>query len=555
MRYYGSDYLDDLKRSINNVSEAADLSYYPTPIRNAQADGKSYAYKMRGIDIAQNAYDHVARVNNKLIELQGVLETFYGEVDSISNNVFTMARMICMLIDESNRSMSNICDMLDGVGKYKGTEVTSGDIKAAGIDREKCKNLKNRFWTFIIDAEVDIDGGILDQGAVTAFLDDIAQRKMEAKDLPLMDYNRLKKLYHYYVKNRYGEEKDISKTDYDTCSNCVRVFELLNPLAKTATDKFFKDVIKDEAVFSIMKMDVIKYAIYTQEPKLRSITLYYLSKVKLADYEAANPHYNDFDNNIYIDLSGFTSDSSEFFNGFFHEFGHALDDYSNAFGMSSKVIHDQLIEDFKDHMDSVIKQSNYSLSKDEIKALFDFVISNKNINVKPMGKEKDHYLPADWSQEQKDVFFYLRDYYGYREYIYGRGTKYFDISVPHHSVGGFSYEQESNRVVDDIVGGITNNQFGGVFGHPRRDIPTDISSEEDLIKCLQGYTYWYEGKTSDTIKEKLEAEFFATIFAQSFNGDVHSQAEKIFGKSCSIYDGIIDKIYDDVPDKYKEFDD
>ena len=53
----------------------------------------------------------------------------------------------------------------------------------------------------------------------------------------------------------------------------------------------------------------------------------------------------------------------------------------------------------------------------------------------------------------------------------------------------------------------------------------------------------------------MEAEFFATIFGQSIYGTDHSQAEKIFGKSCSMYDGIIDKIYEKVPDKYKIFDD
>ena len=552
MRYYGSDYLNDLKISINNVSEAADQGNYPVPIRNVQADGKSYAYKMRGIDIAQNAYNHVNRVNQRLLELQGILDTFYGEVDSISNNAFSLARMLCMLIDESNRSMSKICDMLDGDGDYKGTEVTASDIKAAGIDREKCKNLKNRFWTFIIDSEVDIDGGILDQNAVTEFLDDISKRKLEAKDIPLMDYNRLKKLYHHYVKNRYGEEKDITKLDTGTCSNCVRVFELLNPLAKTATDKFFKNIIKDDAIFSMIKMDAIKYAIYTQEPKLRSIIIYYLSKMKLTDYESPGSHYNAFSNEFYVDLSGLMSDGTEIFDGFFHEFGHALDDYSKTFGMSSKVLHDQLIEDFKGHMDSVIKQSNYSLDKNEKKELFDFVISNKNINVWPMGNEKDHYLPADWSQDQKDVFFFLRDYYGYREYLYGYGTDYFDLSLPHSAKDGFSYDLEGNRVVDDIVGAITNNQYAGVFGHVETNIPVDINSEEELIEYLQEYPYWYDGKK---LSDRLEAEFFATIFGQSIYGTDHSQAEKIFGKSCLMYDGIIDKIYEKVPDKYKIFDD
>ena len=355
MRYYGKDYLDELKRSINNVSDSAELTNYSTRIRNTYVSGKRTLYKERGIEVAQNAFNHVITVNQKLEKLQEVLESFYGEVDSVSSNAVALARMLRTMIDESNRSMVAICDMLDGVGEYKGKEVTGAAISEAGINRVNCKNLRYRFWTFMIDTEVELEDGVLDEKAVEIFLDDVTKRKIKAQDLPIMDYNRLKKLNAYYANNRFGEKNDISKMNNDTIANCVRVFEFLNPVAKEATDKFFKKSQETEFLITQLHIDAIKYSIYTMDPKLRSITLYYLSKMKIGTYENPRSYYASGSNKLYLNLTECITDGSVIFEDFFHEFGHALDDYSKLCGLSSNAFHDQLISDFKEHMDKIIK--------------------------------------------------------------------------------------------------------------------------------------------------------------------------------------------------------
>ena len=150
MRNYGTDYLNQLNREITAAHDSVGHPNYTSSIAATTVNSKHSIYKDQGIGIATASATQVTDVQSKLEHLKTVLNTFYMEVDDTSSNVLELATRIEEIFIETNRSLSKMTRMLNGVGEYKGNIVTSGDIISAGLDKEKAKERTVAFWKLTV---------------------------------------------------------------------------------------------------------------------------------------------------------------------------------------------------------------------------------------------------------------------------------------------------------------------------------------------------------------------------------------------------------------------
>ncbi|MBO7453185.1 MAG: hypothetical protein J6U54_22870 [Clostridiales bacterium] len=562
MRYYGEDYLQDLKRSITAAYGSVDRTNYSLPIRNTYVNSKRRGMKDRSAQIAQNATGSFASVRQKLNTLQTVLEGFYGEVDETSARILEMTKMIEGMISDSNSALKELSGMLNGVGTYSKKCLTSKMIDSIVLDQKKKQETASKFWVLLIDTEIDNDH--LNEKAVKEYVAYLRETGMDDEDLLEEDFNRLKKIYDYYVSHRFGETGDIRDMAYQDVQNCVDVFEILNLYAKYATDVFFSNALAEHDDTIDLNIMRIKYAMYTADPKYRDIMIEYLSDMSLGDYDVDHSRYNDTLNQLYLSLdidydrrdeNGYIEDHP--FGAFFHELGHGINDVTKLFGYSTSGIRDFLADDLKAHMTNVLNENGFDyLSDKERKEILNHIVSYKNANV-ITDRRNDYmrYLPDDWTDEQQVAYYFLKLHYGYQEYCYLEDPSNIDAYTveQREPIGDVIKADREHELLDDIIGGLTNDQLGGVYAyHPGISIPNDrkkIKGPDDLVGYLStGSKYWYYHTIPSPV---LGSEFFAEYFNNNVCGYGVNETREVFSSTCDHYDGIIDKIYDDMSDNDK----
>lgn len=560
MRYYGEDYKQELKASINAVRESADSPSYCIPINNIEVSPKRYGLKNHDIEVARKASFHVAQIKSKLTRLEEVLCAFYGETDEISESIVEMTETINDTVSESTAALIKLSRMLKGVGEYSGKTITEDDIRSAGIDAAKAKEKAAKFWTFVIDTEIENDH--VNEVAVKNYVDYIQEWEGSGNDLLREDYDRLEKIYDHYVLHRMDGVNDLREVDRQRVQNCVDVFEILNPLAKMRMDGFFSPVdpnpMEDIDVIN-RNITLVRFITYTTDPKYRDILIYYLGKTHINRYDESGV-YNCLTNSISIML---TDDYDYKLNGkyfypeicaaFFHEMGHCIDDLSGGFGDSTEGLNEIMKADLIDNMNNVANGYGLKLTQDQKDEVINFIVSPKNVNVQPApGDPWDKYLP-NWNDEQKYMFDIIRQHYGYTSYDYigdedpNKKINVIPVINGHGPIGkGAEYAPSS-----DGVGGITNNQIGGnTSGHYEKFAIYDksIKSEKDIIKRLEKFDYWYY---FGSMSSNVQAEFFADSFDTVVLGRDYDVNRQIFPSACDHYDKLIDKIYNDLPKSYK----
>ena len=562
MRYYGEDYLQELTRSINAAYDSVDRSNYSLPIRNTYVNSKRYGMKEHSAQIAQSATLSFLSVRQKMYVLQEALTRFYGEVDETSSRILEMADLIESMISDSNSALRELSSMLGGVGSYSKKCLTSKMIDSIVLDRKKKQETAAGFWILVIDTEIDNDH--LNEVAVSKYVAYLRETGMDDEDLLEDDFNRLKKIYDYYVSHRFGDTGDIRDMDYQDVKNCVDVFEILNLYAKYATDVFFCTALDKHDDTIDLNIFRIKYAMYTADPKYRDIMIEYLSDMSLGDYDVEHSRYNDTLNQLFLSLdkdyderdkNGYIEEHP--FGAFFHELGHGISDTSKLIGYSTSGIRKCLANDLKAHMTNVLNENGFDcLSDKQRKEVLDHVISYKNANVITDSiNDYTRYLPDEWTTEQQVAYYYLKLHYGYQEYCYLEDPRNTDayIVMQRDPISDVIKEGREYELLDDIIGGITNDQMGGVYAyHPGVSIPNDrdkIKGPDDLVGWLgTGSKYWYYHTIPSPI---IASEFFAEYFNNNVCGYGIEETRKVFSSACDQYDGIIDRIYDDMSDNDK----
>ena len=560
MRYYGEEYLNDVTRTIAATKNAVDSPDYKIPIENSFVKDNRYELKQRGVDIAGNAFRHVNDLKDKLDTLQSLLNTFYAETDESAARVVDMTGTVMQLINATTSSLTEMTQMLRGVGSYAGVEITSKHIISAGLDKDKCAILTAKVWSQIVES--GIESNELDENAVDKYVTCLQDWEKHGNELSREDFDKLLKLFDYYVSDRYGSTGDIRDMDRQVVTNVINVFEVLNPFAQYVTESFFEGARSSENYIVDLNIDRIKYAMYTAEPKLRDIMLYYISDVYIADYGAERNGFENVFNNLRLALEtsydnkagGVYIEDNPFYS-FFHEFGHAIDDVSTLFGTASAGMNTTLVSDLKADMVRAVNDAGLTFLTDtELDQVIDFMVSSKNVNVRPpKGEGLEYLLPADWSMDQVGVFCFLKNYYGYYEYTYEEDPDivYTCSEDPYRLDNSPIRDVRECETISDIIGGLTNNQTGGSYVHHIKEPPFDpkkIKGPEDIADYLEKNSYWYK---NGKLKNNAEVEFFAEYFNNNVVGYGVEETRAIFGKSCDRFDKIIDKMYNDMPDAYK----
>lgn len=577
-RFYGTDYLECLTNEITAAHDCVDPLDYSTNISGVTVGSSREGLKSDGISAGQNAFSHVNDIRDKFTILQTALNTFYGEADETSSNILALAGKLNELMSEANSSLVKICDMLNGVGDYKGVCITADIITSAGIDKTKFAEVSNDYWVLVIDTDFDADN--LNDTAVEAYVDYLQDRVANGEKLSEEDLERLNKIYEYYVAHRFGDTGDVRDMPMQTINNCIDVYELINPDAKYTMDVFFADSIAQDDEVMNRNMARIRYATYTADPEYRDIILHYMPYLDLASYDHdGTAFYNGYMNHLKVNLlkdydgkdaSGNYIENSPF-GAFFHEFGHGIDDVTDLFGDSSNGMHDMLADELRNHMNGALNKVGSmpisaadkaliaSLSEEERQEVINEIISYHNSNVvPPAGEDEDYFLPWSIGDENYDrmtaAYNYLRNYYGYRELEYvGTDTEayvYIDHDPLSNEIKDGSMEY---KIVNDVIGGLTNNSTGGYYlGHfATGGMPNDSSVYYNAVELYYGlndYGYWYTCQpfTPRIPTQHTSNEFFAECFDNNVQGVDMEPTRVIFENSCDHYDNLIDDIYHDI---------
>lgn len=231
----------------------------------------------------------------------------------------------------------------------------------------------------------------------------------------------------------------------------------------------------------------IKFLIYTAPEPYKSIYIQHIKKYEVIVFtigsEDGNGHegslYAFADETIYLidSVSTFLGNARGPYNTFFHESGHAIDDFENTesrmittqYMYNGKSLNDWITEDVTNYVSEYIDKEFPNLTADQKEQLM------RSLN-----------LTDDAT------------------YQYQGNTDGLDPGLTTHRdyiISGMKtdlYGQE-NEAASDVFGGVTNNALIGQYGH-RKDSSQDGSE----------YTYWYQnGKATNYQAMELWAEFYA----------------------------------------------
>lgn len=245
----------------------------------------------------------------------------------------------------------------------------------------------------------------------------------------------------------------------------------------------FESVLSDPDLTEQEKLD-IKYTAYSAPEPYRSIYLEHLDRYSVSvssktegayyDPNTGEIHINDSDDHFRYNPRGP-------YNTFFHESGHAIDDYEVKDGLFSirdkterfeykgKTLNEYIVEDTRRYVSNLIDSDAHlrNMTPEEKKAVL------KNLNLSDDSNFDYQGTPA--SNER------IREY---QRILQDRMRN--------------DLRGEMNESPSDVYGGVTNNAIIGGYGHRKDD-------DEET------YTYWYDGKGKSTGAQESElwAEFFA----------------------------------------------
>ncbi len=251
--------------------------------------------------------------------------------------------------------------------------------------------------------------------------------------------------------------------------NYIESTEEEHPEYKEKFDKYLKDSgLSEEEI-----MDV-KYIVYNAPEPYRTIYLEHLSEYKIAEYDttanggSGGAWFNSGDNTIHLDGDQATYNCPGTpYETFFHESGHAIDDFENKFGYytgnykyNGKTLDDILVDDVRNNIRARVESRG--LTDDEV----DRIMRSLNLTDDASFESRK---PASTGDQGLDNI---------RDSI---------ISEMRSDLQGYS-----NSSASDVYGGVTNNVINGGFGH-------------------YGDNYWYSDNGNATGKQSRElwAEFFS----------------------------------------------
>ena len=266
--------------------------------------------------------------------------------------------------------------------------------------------------------------------------------------------------------------KDISS---ETKEYYIERVETANPEYRELFDK----VLADPDLTDAERRDIKFLAYFAPEP-YRSLYLEHLRQYTVnVGKEINGSYYSPGNRGIYLTDSEdtFLDNPRGPYNTFYHESGHAIDDFeqnwgymTNKYNYEGKSLHDYVVEDVRTYVEDVINKEMPELSGVQRQELL------RSLN-----------LTNDSS------------------YSYGGSTEGLDAVMQHYRTHLINMMRQDlngnvNEAPSDVYGGVTNNAIYGGWGH----FPSQNSNPDD-------YHYWYDsrGTAQGSQERELWAEFFA----------------------------------------------
>lgn len=251
--------------------------------------------------------------------------------------------------------------------------------------------------------------------------------------------------------------------------------ETANPEYRELFDK----VLADPDLTDSERRDIKFLAYFAPEP-YRSIYLEHLRQYTVnVGPEIKGSYYSPGNRGIYLTDSDdtFLDNPRGPYNTFYHESGHAIDDFeqsegsmTNQYYYEGKSLHDYVVEDVRTYVEDVINREMPELSVAQRQELL------RSLN-----------LTNDSS------------------YSYGGSSKGLDAVMLHYRTRLIDVMRQDlkgnvNEAPSDVYGGVTNNAIYGGWGH----FPSQNTNPDD-------YRYWYDsrGIAQGSQERELWAEFFA----------------------------------------------
>ena len=254
----------------------------------------------------------------------------------------------------------------------------------------------------------------------------------------------------------------------------VRDYETNNPGQVEMINK----VLSDPDLTDAEKRD-IKFLIYTSPEPYRSIYLQHISKYKVIVYTPSKnegSYYRPSTGEIYLKDGDrtFRFNPRGPYNTFFHESGHAIDDYekgrgdmTESFRYNGMTLNECLTADVRNYVEDYMKETYPELTEAQREKLLRSLNLTDDASYQYGGSDKG--LSKVLQNYRKEIVAHMNS----------------------------DLDGDVNECPSDVYGGVTNNAIIGDWGH-RKDA-TD-----------KNYTYWYNGsKPTGHQESELWAEFFA----------------------------------------------
>ena len=245
------------------------------------------------------------------------------------------------------------------------------------------------------------------------------------------------------------------------------------------------DWVLSDPDFTDSEIRDIKFLIYNAPEPYRSIYLEHIDDFQVVVFDVGDKDsdkkkgslFDSSNKKIYLIDSDetFFNNARGPYNTFFHESGHAIDDFEKASGMKSrqytyngKSLNDWIADDVENYMSEYIDDTYPHLTDSQKQAIMRSLNLTDDATYAYGG---DDDLNKVLKQYRKEIVSHMRE-----------------------ELAG-----EENEAASDVYGGITNNAIHGDYGHKKN--PYVNGSD---------YHYWYSGgKPTNKQTSELWAEFFA----------------------------------------------
>lgn len=178
-RFYGSDYADRINGQLQNTIDSVEDNYFASLNAVYPNSNKALAYKSDALGVARSAQSSIQRIIDKIESVAILLTEFYDYVENTGAAIDVLADDVFDIVTCINTAIGELSDLLNGVGAYKGIEVSPQAVNSACASLD---NIKKPLYDFFANYFLDEKGELKDD-AVMEYLDHVDACQDPSKDV------------------------------------------------------------------------------------------------------------------------------------------------------------------------------------------------------------------------------------------------------------------------------------------------------------------------------------------------------------------------------------